>query len=99
MNNLINIAHAATPDPTPAFAAIANPIMTYIVGPIVMLMFAVAIIVFVWGVVEMLMKGDDSSARDKGRNHMLAGIIGIFIMVSAWGIIQFISDTLVELKH
>ena len=98
MNNLINIAHAATPDPTPAFAAVINPIMTYVVSPLIMLMFAVAIIMFVWGVVEMLMKGDDSTARDKGRNHMIAGIIGIFIMVSAWGIIQFISDTLYELR-
>ena len=94
MIHLVNIANAAAPDPTPAFAAIVNPFIDNIVSPIIMLMFAVTIIVFVWGVVEMLMHGDDASAREKGRWHMFFGIIGIFVMVSAWGIIQLISNTL-----
>ncbi len=81
-------------DPTAAFASVADPIIVNIVNPIVMLMFAVAIIIFVWGIVEMLMHGDDSTAREKGRNHMLGGIVGIVIMVSAWGIVHFISNTL-----
>ena len=94
MINFVNIAHAAAPDPIPAFAAVIDPIITNIVSPLVMLMFAVAIIVFVWGIVEMLMHGDDATAREKGRWHMLAGVIGICIMVSAWGIIYFISGTI-----
>ncbi|HTK33129.1 MAG TPA: hypothetical protein VL335_01115 [Candidatus Paceibacterota bacterium] len=76
------------------FAKVIDPIITNIVDPIIMLMFAVAIIVFVWGIVEMMMNGDDSSAREKGRWHMLAGIIGLVIMTSAWGIVYFISNTI-----
>jgi hypothetical protein len=94
MINLVDIAHAAAPDPTPAVAAVINPIIKNIVSPLIMLMFAVTIVVFVWGIVEMFLKGDDPTAREKGRTHMLAGIIGVFIMVSAWGIIQLISNTL-----
>ena len=93
MIHLVNIAHAA-PDPTAAFASAVDPIIANILDPIVMLMFAVAVVVFVWGIVEMLMHGDDSTAREKGRNHMLGGIVGIVIMVSAWGIIFFISNTI-----
>ncbi|MDD5165513.1 MAG: hypothetical protein PHG25_03205 [Candidatus Pacebacteria bacterium] len=76
------------------FAKVVDPIFAHIVNPLILLMFAVAIIVFVWGVVQMMMNGDDSDARTKGRNHMLAGIVGITIMISAWGIIYFISNTI-----
>lgn len=94
MSNLVATVYAASQDPTEAFASVVNPIIQNIVNPIVMLMFAVAIVVFIWGIVEMVMHGDDSGAREKGRNHMLAGLIGIVIMLSAWGIIYFISNTI-----
>jgi len=94
MIQFVQNAYAASPDPTPAFAAVIDPIITNIVSPLIMLMFAVAIIVFVWGVVQMMINGDDAEARQKGRWHMLSGVIGIFIMVSAWGIISLISNTL-----
>jgi NADH:ubiquinone oxidoreductase subunit 6 (subunit J) len=93
MIHLVNNAYAAS-DPTAAFASVVDPIIASILDPLVMLMFAVAVVVFVWGIVEMLMHGDDATAREKGRNHMLGGIVGIVIMVSAWGIIYFISNTI-----
>jgi hypothetical protein len=93
MNSFVSTAHAAS-DPTAAFSAVVNPIISNIVNPLIMLMFAVAIIVFVWGVVEMVRHGDDPGAREKGQWHMLAGIIGIVIMVSAWGIVYFIANTI-----
>jgi len=77
-----------------AFAKVIDPIIANILDPLIMLMFAVAVVVFVWGIVEMLMHADDPTSREKGRNHMLGGIVGIVIMVSAWGIVYFISNTL-----
>ena len=77
-----------------SFGKVIDPIIYHIVDPLIMLMFAVAIVVFVWGIVEMLMHGDDSTAREKGRWHMLGGVIGIVIMISAWGIVYFISNTI-----
>ena len=91
--SLIPYAQAATTD-TAAFAKVINPIIDNIVSPLLMLAFAVTIIVFIWGIAEMLMHGDDAGARETGRNHMLAGVIGLVIMTSAWGIIYFISDTI-----
>lgn len=76
------------------FASVINPIISNVVNPVVELMFAVALIVFVWGVVEMLMKGGDADARTKGRNHMLGGVIGMLIMMSAWGIVNLIANTI-----
>lgn len=77
-----------------SFASVISPIISNVVNPVVELMFAVALIVFVWGVVEMLMKGGDADARTKGRNHMLGGVIGMLIMMSAWGIVNLIANTI-----
>ena len=76
-----------------AFGKVVDPIIANIVNPIVELMFAIGLIVFVFGVIEMIINGDDAAARTKGRNHMLGGVIGMFIMMSAWGIIYLVAST------
>ncbi len=80
------------------FGNFLNPIIKFVIYPIVELMFAVAVIVFVYGVFEMIVHGDDSEARTKGRNSMIGGIIGIFVMVSAWAIVYVIAQTVSGLK-
>lgn len=70
-----------------------EPILVNIVNPIVMLMFAVGVVVFVFGIIEMLMSGGDADARSKGKLHMVGGVIGMFIMLSAWGIINLVANT------
>lgn len=87
----INLVQAAV-DMT-AFGNLVNPIITNIVYPIVQLMFGVAVLVFVYGVLQLVLHGADESARAKGKSTILYGSIGMFIMVSAWGIIYLISNT------
>ncbi|MEK7646595.1 MAG: hypothetical protein AAB381_02790 [Patescibacteria group bacterium] len=76
-----------------AFGRAIEPILVNIVNPIVMLMFAVAVVVFVYGIVEMLSQGADAEAHTKGRMHMIGGVVGMFIMLSAWGIINLVANT------
>ncbi|MFA6601662.1 MAG: hypothetical protein WCT02_02265 [Candidatus Paceibacterota bacterium] len=87
----LNSVHAAV-DLT-AFGSVLDPIIVNIVYPAVALLFGVAILYFVWGVLQLVFHGDDSDARKKGQMTILYGSIGIFIMVSAWGIIYLISNT------
>ena len=76
-----------------SFGRVIDPIITHIVNPIVMLMFAVGLVVFAYGVIEMITHQSDENARAKGKSHMLGGVIGMFIMLSAWGIINLIANT------
>ena len=64
-----------------------------IINPIIMLMFAVAILILVIGFVEFLAKPDDEEAREKGKRHMLWGVLGMFIMVAVFGIMHFLVNT------
>jgi hypothetical protein len=59
-----------------------------IVNPTITLLFGAAILYFVWGLVEYIRGADQSAERSKGAQHMMWGIIGIFIMVSAVAILK-----------
>lgn len=92
MPSIVPIAHAASVN-MDQFSAVLNPIFANIINPIIWVMFAVATIVFVYGVLQMVIKGEDAEARKTSQKSILYGVIGMFIMVSAWGIIFLISNT------
>ena len=53
--------------------------------------FALAFIVFIWGVFNYFIAGGhDEEKRDKGKQLMLYGIIGFFVMVSVWGLVNIL---------
>lgn len=62
-------------------------VSTEVLRPIVLLLFALATILFFWGVVEFLINRDNEEERDKGKRHMLWGIVGLVIMFSVNGIL------------
>ena len=91
MFSLVNNAYAAVD--AVAFGNAVSPIMRTIINPLIDLMFAVAVVVFVWGIIQMIINDTDAEAHRKGRWSMLSGLIGIFIMASAWGIINVVANT------
>lgn len=93
MNFLIPIAYAAGTDNT-AFNSLFNNIIDNIVTPAIYLIVAVAVVYFVWGVMVFIQNADNPEKRKEGYQHMIWGIIGIFIMISAKGILSIISSTL-----
>lgn len=93
MASLIPYAFAQQIDAT-KFGSVLDPLIKNIVNPVIQLLFAIGIIVFAWGVAQMVWNGDDPDARDQGKRHMLWGVIGMFIMVSAWGIIYLVANTI-----
>ena len=60
---------------------------------IIPLMFAAAFIIFLWGVLRF-MAAADSTKKDEGKKLIMAGLIGLFVMTSVWGIIKIVSTTL-----
>ena len=64
-----------------------------ILNPIIVLLFAVALLVFFWGIVKFIAKNSDTTAREEGKKTMIWGIVGMFIMVAVYGIIRIILAT------
>ncbi|MEK7201444.1 MAG: hypothetical protein AAB737_02310 [Patescibacteria group bacterium] len=56
--------------------------------------FALAFIVFIWGVFQVFIIGaNDEAAKEKGRALMLYGLIGFFVMVSVWGLVSILTGS------
>jgi len=63
------------------------------------LVFAIAFIVFIWGVFQYFVAGGhDEEAKDKGKSLMLYGIVGLAVMASVWGLVSIVTGT-VELNN
>lgn len=61
---------------------------------LVPLIFAVAFIVFIWGIAKyFVMGGANPESREEGQKLMLYGIIGFFVMISIWGIVNVFVNT------
>lgn len=55
------------------------------------LIFAVAFLLFLWGILQFFfLNGENEEKRKEGRKFIIAGIIGFFIMMSIWGIVNLL---------
>lgn len=57
------------------------------------LIVAAAIVWFMWGVFKFVVSAGDKTAREEGTKMMIAGIIGIAVMVSIWGLVAWVTST------
>ncbi len=70
-----------------------NRIQTQILNPIVDILFVLATIVFLWGVIQYVIGSQgDGKKLQQGKQIMIWGIIGMFIMASAWGIVGILQN-------
>lgn len=67
-----------------------DKIAEHILNPVIGLMFGIAMIFFVYGVIEFISKADSDQGREAGRKHMIWGVIGMFIMLAVFGLIDII---------
>ena len=66
-------------------------IINYILVPT---LFAVAFLVFLWGVAQAyIFSAGDPTKVETGHKLILWGIIGFVVMVSLWGLVNMVSNT------
>lgn len=65
-----------------------------IINPLIVLLFALAMVYFIYGLVRYLLSPDNEEVRKSSKTSMLWGIIGMFIMVSVFGILSLIMNTI-----
>ncbi len=67
-------------------------IMNLVIVPII---FALAFLVFLWGVMNyFFIHSDDEGKRAEGRQFILWGIIGMAVLFSVWGFVNLLLSTL-----
>ena len=74
--------------------SIIDGITSTIFQPIAYLLFSLGFLIFMWGLVEFIANPTNSATKEKGKQHMIFGVLGLLIMVSVWGIVDLITNTL-----
>ncbi|OGG43483.1 hypothetical protein A2841_02570 [Candidatus Kaiserbacteria bacterium RIFCSPHIGHO2_01_FULL_48_10] len=65
----------------------------FIIQPLILLLFALALFFFGNGIAMFIFKADDPKGRETGKRHLMWGVIGIFIMVSVYSILSVVTAT------
>ncbi len=66
----------------------------FIGGVLIPLVFAVAFLTFIWGLfLYFVAGGADEEKRAQGKQLAIWGIVGFFVMVSVWGLVNIVRGT------
>jgi uncharacterized membrane protein YidH (DUF202 family) len=94
MSFFVSIAHAQSASPgldvATDFVARVNEVILY---PLIALLMGLALLIFLYGCYEYISHSAESSAREKGQMHIIWGIVGLFIMLVAYGILGIAAGT------
>ena len=81
-----NIAYASVD----SFVSNVNKL---IINPLIILLFALAVVYFLYGIFEFISNQENEEKKTTGKNHMIWGIIGIVIMMGVFTILNIIMAT------
>lgn len=73
-----------------SFVAQLNAVILF---PLIALLTTLAILVFLWGGFQYVYNANSDQGRATGRSHMLWGIIGLLVMLSAYAILTIAGNT------
>ena len=72
---------------------LVNFFTDFIYDSVIKLIYALITLVFLLGVFEFVKNADNETKRAEGRQFMIWGIIGLFVMISFQGIVMVLQNT------
>jgi hypothetical protein len=66
-------------------------LFTDLIRRVIPLIFSMAVIVVLWGIAQSLSGSEEK--RTEGKLIIVWGVIGLFVMVSIWGIVNILAGT------
>ena len=71
-----------------------NKFINLIINPLIVVVFAAGFFMFVFGLVQFLFAlNKGQSENEEGKQHMLWGVVGMFVMASVYGILTLLNNT------
>jgi uncharacterized membrane protein len=78
-----------------SFARVVNNIIA-VLGNLSFLILALAILIFLYGLVGYIANSGDESKRKESVQYIIYGIFGIFVMVATWGLVSLLAGFIGE---
>jgi hypothetical protein len=64
-----------------------------IINPLIEFAFIIALVIFLFGVMEFIRGSGNEEKRTLGKQHMIWGVVGFLIMFGVFGIMELIVNT------
>ena len=64
-----------------------------LIGIFVPIIAGLAMLAFIWGVALSIFQSGDARAQSQGKSMMIWGVVGLFVMLSVWGIVTVLANT------
>ncbi len=74
-----------------AFSILA--IVQSILNIVIPLLITIAVVYFIWGVIQYTITQDEETKKG-ARSKIIMGLVGLFVIVAFWGILNVLSRTL-----
>mgnify|MGYP000894841768 CR=1 FL=1 len=68
--------------------------LIYIVNLLIPFFLAIAVLVFIYGLIKYVLQAGESEARKEARGCIIYGIIGIAVIMSVFGLVKLLQNTL-----
>ncbi|MFA6520690.1 MAG: pilin [Candidatus Paceibacterota bacterium] len=76
------------------FQGLVGYVICLINNSIIPLIFAIAIVMFIWGAVKFfIINSDEEAKREQGKQFMLWGVVALAVMMSVWGLVGLFRST------
>lgn len=60
---------------------------------IIEILFLIAVLVFLWNIAQLILNAGNSEVNTDMKKKLVWGVVIMFVLVSMWGIIQFLGDS------
>ncbi len=70
-----------------------NGVNRVILNPLITLIFAVAFLIFFYGIFQFIASETSDTKRSEGKKKIVYGLVGMFIMFSAYGLVNLVLGT------
>lgn len=64
-----------------------------ILEPLVIVVMLLATVVFIWGVIKFISAAGDPKKAAEGKQFIIWGLFGLFVIVAMWGLVKVIQNT------
>jgi len=76
------------------FQVYLSYIVCIINNSIIPLVFALAVVMFIWGAIRFfIINADEEAKREQGKQFMVWGIVALAVMLSVWGLVNILGVT------
>ncbi len=86
------VALAQAPASEVSLGGLLTKFTSSLVNPAVGILMTLALVAFFWGLVKYIYSA--GSGKDEGKMIMVWGVVALFVMVSVWGLVKLISNTI-----